>query len=205
LLTIGWENVNNMDPNLLKQAMEDVKIVRQTLLNNAQQAFSGGYVLTSSYVGTYSYGVTGSYYNSHCLNGMTDLNGVIKYTYNNDREEEQILDHIEKEGMIILDESDDDSKEKPYWYEVIKPEKLKENVDNIKSLDIDPPTYEDSIEKMAEDISYQIDKQILDSLEDMAWTDKLKKKYQKFKWWMKGKPCPEIEEPTFEQWKEAGE
>jgi len=128
-----------MDPNLLKQAIEDAKTVRQTALNNASnalnQSFSAPYVLTASYA-------TGACYTSYHISGFPNAvgqdNGVIRYNYYDDVEEERILDHIEKEGLVILDQSDDDSKEKPYWYEAIKPDDLKKNVDNINSLDVDP-------------------------------------------------------------------
>ena len=129
-----------MDPNLLKQAIEDAKVVRQTTLNNAMNAlnqsfnnhYSGSWtVLTASYA-------SGACYVSNHISGFPNAvgqdNGVIRYNYYNDAEEESILDHIEKEGLVILDQSDDDSKEKPCWYEAINPDDLKKNVDGINEL-----------------------------------------------------------------------
>lgn len=147
-----------MDADLLKHAIEDAKAVRQTAKMNAMnalnQAFTSGYVLTASYASTWnSGGYQGAYCNPPAC--IPDVNGIIRYTYNNDREEEEILDHIEKEGMVILDESDEDSPEKPHWYEVIKTDDLKKSVDNINSLDVDPLTVEE-LEETIDELDQEI-------------------------------------------------
>ena len=133
-----------MNENPLKQAIENASKVKQQSVNSFVSTWS-----SAAYSGAYQGQTT-----PMIPNGMADPNGVIKYTYDNDREEEEILDHIEKEGLVILDESDEDSQELPHWYEVIKPHDLKKNVDNIKYLSM--PSTEDQLKESIDEFENDI-------------------------------------------------
>jgi hypothetical protein len=80
------------------------------------------YTKTASYV---NMPYSGCYSNtSYGIKHLDD--GVIHYSYHDEKGEDEILDDIEKNGYVILGEDEDE-----HWYDVIKPEDMERNMDNF--------------------------------------------------------------------------
>lgn len=178
-----------MSPNLLKEAIADAKAVRDTALANARQAMNDAF--NGKFAKTFSDGLI-----AYTTEEKED--GVIRYNYGADSDYFGIMEGIKREGLLVLDED-----EEKRWVDTIKPDILANNI-------ISETLYS----KMAQDITDEIDKEIIDGLikqcndekkkeiEEAMRLKKLKNKYYKWKSYMKQPPCPVDEEhiPTFEEW-----
>lgn len=117
-------------------------------------SYTPQYSFTSSYVHTASYAnvvpasnyISGYHASSGGVNdpGLANDHGAIRYCYYNDEQEDEILEKVEKEGLLILDESEEGNK--PMWYDVIDPKVLEDNLN--KPI---PPGIHEKIEELQEE------------------------------------------------------
>jgi hypothetical protein len=169
-----------VNPNTLKECIEDSKAVRANALANAKQALEDAF---------------NSKFNEMFMNGLKTTNnddGSIRYTIRTPDDVEAAYEDIEKNGYIILDEDENGD-----WIDAVNPHKMEQNIRDNELYN-----------KMADDLATEIDKEILDTLIKATKDDeekKLKNRYYKFRSWIKGSPCPVNESaiPTFHQWKES--
>jgi hypothetical protein len=115
-----------------------------------QYSVTSSYVLTGSYVNVVASNHISGYSIVHILGGVNDPglandHGAVRYCYYDDKQDDEILNKIEKEGLLILDESEEGSN--PMWYDVIDPKVLEDNLNKP----ILPDTHKE-IEELQEEI-----------------------------------------------------
>jgi DNA phosphorothioation-dependent restriction protein DptG len=145
-----------MDDKLLEDAIADAKAVRATALNNAQQALNQAFS---------SVGVGTSVNKGYFVTGTSEP-GVNRYTYDITKNgDENALEDIEKGGLIILDENEEER-----WIDVIRPDDMVNNIkEGVK------PEYRNA----QEDFNPINDENVNDTFSNMVKNDKNKSLWEK--------------------------
>jgi hypothetical protein len=123
--------------------------------------FTPQYSVTSSYVNVVASNHISGYSIVTILGGVNDPglandHGAVRYCYYNDEQDDEILNKIEKEKLLILDESEEGSN--PMWYDVIDPKILEDNLNRP----ISPDTHK-KIEELQEEME-ELQEEIEDNM-----------------------------------------